>query len=80
MKCMRVIERGAARGDVHQGCPNEAIDERLVQVNNIPYLMLLCEFHISELDRRAGEARARRRARTAELAAQHEASRGRRRG
>lgn len=62
MKCMRVTERAEVRGEPHFACPNDATDEILVQVNNQPYLMELCHFHLAEFDRAAADARQRRKA------------------
>ena len=59
MKCMKVIERDPV-GQVHKGCPNDAEEEVLMQVNNLPYLLELCLFHVAEFDREAAAARARR--------------------
>ncbi len=59
MKCMKVVDRDP-EGQVHTGCPNDAEVEKLVQVNNIPYLLELCNWHDAEFDREAAAARTRR--------------------
>jgi hypothetical protein len=62
VKCMRVTERAEARGEPHTACPNDGVDETLVQINQLPYLMVLCSFHLAEFDRKAADARQRRKA------------------
>ena len=75
MKCMRVTDRSEVRGEPHTACPNDAIDEILVQINNQPYLMELCDFHIAEFDRAAADARQRRKAQNEKARMRRETSR-----
>jgi hypothetical protein len=74
MKCERVVDRDP-QGELHTGCPNEADVERLVNINNVPYLMLLCTFHDAELDREAAAARNRRNERNRRVVADRESRR-----
>lgn len=55
LDCNRVTDR--ANGDT---CPNEAVEDVLVQINNVPYLTPMCSYHRAEFRAEAAKRRQKR--------------------